>query len=162
MKRLLIAVLVLVLAALACNGGDSSGEKVGEVQSVDITEQEKKPPQVEKFHVGDIIKVEDHTIILNSTEFSGNMFIANFTVENFGSEELTVSSFLRFTARDGEGTRLDQAIFDCPTALDGTVHPGDKIRGDLCFKVKPETELVKLYYEASLFSEGAVIWEANK
>lgn len=40
-KRLLIAVLVLVLAALACNGGDSSGEKVGEVQSVDITEQEK-------------------------------------------------------------------------------------------------------------------------
>ena len=35
---------------------------------------------------GSIIKVEDHTIVLNSAEFEGNVLKANFTIENMSSE----------------------------------------------------------------------------
>ena len=146
MKRLLIVVLVLVLAALACIGGDSS---------------EEKKPQLKKSHIGDIIQVEDHKIILNSTEFTNDAFIANCTIENVGSEELFVSSLLHFDAIDGEGTKLVPRDF-CPTPFVERVQPGDKFRGNICFRAKPETELVKLYYTTGILSDDSVMWEANR
>ncbi|MFC2043025.1 DUF4352 domain-containing protein [Chloroflexota bacterium] len=146
MKRVLIVVLVLVLAALACNGGDGS---------------EEKKPQLKKSHIGDIIQVEDSTIILNSTEFSNDTLTANITIENGGSEELFVSGLLHFDAIDGEGTKLVHRD-SCPTPFVERVQPGDKFRGNTCFIVKPETELVKLYYTTGILSDDSVMWEANR
>jgi hypothetical protein len=146
MRKLLLVVAVLVLAALACIGGDSS---------------EENKPQLKKSHIGDIIQVEDSTIILNSTEFSNDTLTANITIENGGSEELFVSGLLHFDAIDGEGTKLVHRDY-CPTPFVERVQPGDKFRGNTCFIVKPETKLVKLYYANSIFKNDSVMWEANR
>ena len=50
------------------------------------------------FRVGDVIQIQDSTIILNSVEFQGNVIKANFTIENQGSSDLEVSSMLSFYA----------------------------------------------------------------
>ena len=111
------------MAALAC-GGSNTGTKVGEA-----TSPAPAPAKVETYGVGEVIEVSDHTIVLNSVEFSGNVLKANFTVENKGTKDLPVSSMLSFEVKDDTGTKLEQNIFDCGPALDGTVLPGDKARG---------------------------------
>ena len=161
-KRLLVypllALAMLILATLAC-GSDSSGEKVGEATPGAPAE----PPKVEVYDIGDIIQVGDHTIVLNSAEFRGNVLEANFTIENQGADDLNVSSLLSFTAKDNEGSKLEQEIFDCGSSgLDGKVLPGDKLKGSICWSGVSATDSVKIYYEANLFGSGAVVWEVKK
>jgi len=154
----LLALAALVLAALAC-GGSSTGTKVGESSGTSAT---SAPPKVEVFKVGDIVEVDKHTIVLNSAEVKGGVVHANFTVENKDTSDLAMSSIMSFTAKDNEGTKLEQEIFDCGSSgLDGKVLPGDKLKGDICWKGAASFP-VKIYYEASLFGSGAVVWEVNQ
>jgi hypothetical protein len=156
MKRaVLLVVVVFAMAALAC-GSDNTGEKVDEAPPA-ATEA---PPKVETYNAGDVIQVKDHTIVLNSTEFAGNLLKANFTVENKGSEDLNLSSMLHFTAKDDEGSKLEQEIFECDPLLDGSTLPGDKTKGYVCWKTTGNAPY-KVYYEASLFGSGAVVWQAQ-
>ncbi len=150
----LIAFLLLVALTLAC-GESNTGEKVGEQG------ESSSSPTVAVYTVGDIIKVGDHTIVLNSAEFQGNVWKANFTIENKGADEINVSSMMSFYARDSEGTKLEQKLFDCGASFDGKVLPGDKIKGDICWS-GAATDSIKIYYEAELFGSGAVVWEVTK
>ena len=154
----IVALILLILAQLAC-GSDSTGKKVGETgkgSSVTST-----PVKLEVFKVGDIIEVGEHTIVLNSATIKGDVLQANFTIENTGAEDLNVSSLMSFEAKDSEGTKLEQDIFDCGSALGGKVLPGDKLKGNICWK-GAATDIIKIYYEADLFSKGAVVWEVKK
>jgi hypothetical protein len=155
----LIALTVLIIAALACGSSDSnSGQVVGNA----TTAPTSAPVQLQTHAVGEIIQVENHTIVLNSYEFQDSTLKANFTIENLGSEDLNVSSLLSFTAKDTEGTKLEMEIFDCGTSsLDGTVLPGDKLKGDICWS-GANTDTIKIYYEASLLGSGAVVWAVTK
>lgn len=154
--RPLIAISVLIITALAC-GSSNTGTKVG-----DATSAPTAPPQVAIYKVGEVIEVETQTIVMNSAEIQGDVLIANFTIENKGTSDLAVSSLLSFSAKDNEGSKLEQEIFDCGTSsLDGTILPGDKLKGDICYKGLT-TDSVKIYYEADLFGSGAIVWEITK
>ncbi len=152
----LLATVVLVAASLAC-GSSNTGQKVGESG----TSPTSAPPTVEVYQAGDIIQVGEHTIVLNSAEFQGNVLKANFTIENKGSSDLTISSMLNFEAKDSEGTKLEQEIFDCGPGLDGKILPGDKLKGDICWS-GAVTDVIKIYYTAELFGSGAIVWEVKK
>lgn len=157
----LIALMCLILAILACNGEETSGKKVGEDAG---TSEEAAPsatkPAQEIFVVGDVIAVQDHSITLNSAKIKGGVLTAIFTVENQGDEEIVVSSLLSFNARNDDGTQLDTSIFDCEGGgLDGTVLAGDKLKGSICWKDADPP--CRIYYEASLFGKGAVVWEVD-
>ncbi len=127
----------------------------GVSESLSLSDMELK---VDVFGVGDVIQVEDHTIVLNSIEFRGNILQANFTLENQGSSDIAVSSMLSFSAKKYDGSKLEQEIFDCGSSLDGSVIPGDKLRGDICWSGASPEDGIKIYYEAELLGEGAVVW----
>jgi hypothetical protein len=150
----LLAIAVIFWVTLAC-GGSSSGVKVGTTSP-----STSAPAQVTTYKIGDIVQVGDQTIVLNSAEFQGNTLHANFTVENKGTSDLTVSSLMSFSAKDSEGTKLDQD-YSCTPGLDGKVLSGDKLKGNICWS-GATTATVKIYYEAELFSSGAVVWEISK
>ncbi|MDY6877984.1 MAG: hypothetical protein SWK90_17515 [Chloroflexota bacterium] len=114
--------------------------------------------EVDISRVGDVVQVQDHTIVLNSVEFRGNVLQANFTLENQGASDLEVSSMLSFYARKRDGSGLEQEIFDCGTSLDGSVIPGDIFRGDICWSGFGPDDGIKIYYESDLFGDGAVVW----
>lgn len=151
-----VAILILALAALAC-GSSQGGTKVEEKG----TSPTATAVTVQTYKIGDVIQVKDHTITLNSVDFSGNVLKANFTVENKGSSDLAVSSAMSFNAKDTEGTKLEQEIFECSPLLDGKVLPGDKSKGNICWKGAVNGPF-RIYYEASLFGSGAVVWEVSK
>jgi hypothetical protein len=108
------------------------------------------------FKAGDIVEVSDHMITLNTLTNQGGMLKANFTIENNGAEDVNVSSLISFAARNPDGTALSQNLFDCGSSLDGSVIPGDKLKGDICWE--GALPGARIYYDASLFSSGMIIW----
>ena len=96
----------------------------------------------------------DDTIVLNSAEFEGDVLKANFTIENMSPEDVAVSSTMSFEAKDTEGTQLDQEIFDCGSSLDGSVLPGDKLKGDVR-RSGAAADVIKIYYRADRSGSGA-------
>jgi len=42
--------------------------------------------------------------------------------------------------------------------LPHTNYPYDKLRGDICWAGTDLDDGIKIYYEAELFGEGAVVW----
>lgn len=110
------------------------------------------------FKPGNVVQIQEHTIVLNNAEFVGNVLKANFTIENQSSSDLDISSILSFYARRRDGSSLEQEYFDCGTAMDGSILPGDKLKGDICWANAASTDGIKIYYEEELFGSGAVVW----
>jgi hypothetical protein len=150
---------MLVLASLAC--ADNSGTKVeaASARNVDASAAvATSAPTVKSYKIGDVIQVQEHTIVLNEVSLAGKTLVANLTVENLGAEDVVVSSLVSFEARDGEGTPLEIDIFSCGPSLDGTVLAGDKLRGDVCWTAPNDATSFRLYYRDNIFGSGAVIW----
>jgi hypothetical protein len=155
MKTLLASSLVL-LAVLAC-GQSNSGVQVGQQPA-----STSVPPTTVIYHVGDVIQLSGHTIVLNSARITGGIVETNFTVENTGSQDVNVSSVVNFNARLPDGTNLEQELFNCPAGhLDGKVLPGDKLRGNICWK-GVTADSVKLYYTPHVFGTGATVWQVPR
>ncbi len=113
---------------------------------------------IDMFNIGDVVEVDDQTITLNSVAFTGNVLQANFTIANLGSTDVNVSSMLSFNARQRDGSNLEQEFFSCGTSMDGTIIPGDLLRGDVCWKGANPDNGIRIYYEADVFEQGAVVW----
>ena len=173
-RTLIVLIIVLFLTSLACGSSDNVSTKVGEVETEptkpNATEPAAAPVATEapteavklqdKYKVGDIIALPSQIIVLTGAEYKGNLLVADFSIGNTSNEFLNVSSLVSFSARSADGTTLEQEWFDCGSSLDGEVAPGDKLKGKICWKnAVPGT---KIYYEANLFSSGAVIWEVNE
>lgn len=149
-----LAFLVLFTVACLC-GSTNTGVQVGQNDPA----QPNEPVQIQTYKIGDIIQVGSSTIVMNSAEISGNRVQANFTIENKGSEDMAISSLIQFSAKDSEGVKLEEEIFDCgSSSMGGTILPGDKLKGDICW-TGATTSTVKIYYEANMFSSGAVVWQ---
>ncbi len=152
-----LAIVFILAATLAC-GSSNAGTQIGTSAPAAATQA----PQLQIYHVGDVVQVQDHTIVLNSASLNNGNLQANFTVENKGAKELAVSSLMSFEAKSSDGTKLEQAIFDCPSGgLDGTVLPGDKLKGNICW-TGATGGAARIYYTASLFGSGAVVWEVSQ
>ncbi len=179
----LVALAVFIIAALACDSVSNAGTKIGAADSPSpaptdtaaLPRPTSVPPaatapkvsatptqlRLQIYKVGDIVQVQDHTIVLNSARFQGNILRANFTIENKGAKDVIVSSLVSFSAKDTDGVKLEAQIFECGTSLDGKVLPSDKLKGDICWKSTGKTP-IRIYYEANFLGSGAVVWEINK
>lgn len=155
MKKTILAFCILLLGVLAC-GSSNTGVAVPTAADSSAT---SAPPQQQTFAVGDLVQVQDHTIMLNSATIdSTSLMKASFSLENKGTETLTVSSLLSFEVKDNEGSKLEQDYMSCGrSSFDGSVLPGDKLKGDICWKTTAFPPF-KIYYQASILSEGAIVW----
>ncbi len=129
----------------------TTGAAIPEIDNLSIT--------VETKAIGTEVALNGETIILNSAAINNGLLTANFTVKNTGTEELNVSSMISFSARSADGTKLEQEIFDCGSGPDGSVQPGDLIRGDICWKNAASG--TKIYYSSDFLSSQYVIWIIN-
>jgi hypothetical protein len=155
-KRNTIAILIIiVIFIISCVcGGSNTGQVIG-----NVTSKTTNQPSYKTYNIGDIIQLADHTIVLNSANIASNILKANFTLDNTGNADLAISSLLSFDAKDNEGQKLEQNIFDCGnTSFGGKVLPGDKLKGDICWTVTGNKPY-KIYYSANLFSSGAIVWQ---
>ena len=190
LKYTLLLVILLGMVSLACGGSTNDVPEVVSTESpaaetdqeVTAEEEQEIPqdepqdssqdapekdadPTTEYFSVGDVIEIQGHTIALNSVEyFDTGILQTNFTITNASQQkELNISSILLFSAKKSDGIKLDQEIFDCGTGLDGSVMPGDKLRGNICWGGASEADGIKIYYDSNFFSGGGtVVWLAEE
>lgn len=147
-----IAISALILSVLAC-GSTNSGVQVATIQV-----NSSSSAQYQTYNIGDVVQIRDQTIVMNSAAVEGGILRANFTIENKGNTSTTISSLLSFEAKDSDGSKLEQEIFDCgSSSLDGDILPGDKLKGDICWKATTAAPF-KIYYQANVFSSGAIVW----
>jgi hypothetical protein len=122
------------------------------------------PPTSATFQthqIGEVVVIKELTITLNSATIKGNYLRANFTLVNNSPKEEPVSSVMEFSAKADDGTKLDIEIFDCGTnTLGGTVLPGDKLRGDICWKNATPSP-IKIYFTPTFFDSESVIWQVQ-
>lgn len=166
---------VLLLSAIAC-GRSNSAELVdhagddrtdearaseSHTQPHDPVGTPADPASLHVFQLGDWINLEDHALRLNAVSYQGTVLVANFTFSNEGSSDLNVSPLFSMSARLPDGTRLEHVLFDCSdTDLDGTVLPGERLTGDVCWSSANPGAGLQIYYDPGIFTQGAVVWDA--
>lgn len=117
---------------------------------------------------GETIRFGDLKLTFNSSRTSNGMdyfrpeedqyVIVDMTIENLGSEEANISSLLHFTLKDAESYAYTDAIFvDTKGTLNGSIAPGDRLRGEIGFDV-PKSAYYELVFE-SLWRDGQAIWK---
>jgi hypothetical protein len=119
--------------------------------------------KAENYKVGDVIQLQDQTITLKNVLFYNNglqtSVIANFVIENRGSDVLYVNSDL-FIADDSEGNGLEQEL-GC--GLEGEVLPGHILQFSLCWN-GVTTHPVRIFYYIAPYTPDLIVvmWEAKK
>lgn len=158
--RIIYITIVLIISALACSSGTSdSGSLVESAPEQANGNSEASPTESGPtfFVVGDLVEVKDQLIALTSVELIGTTLIATFKVKNTGSEELTLSTFLSFSAKNDQSELLEEDIFDCGPSLGGTIVSGDVVTGQICWN--GGSFPARIYYDPSLFGSGTVVWD---
>jgi hypothetical protein len=113
------------------------------------------------YKVGEAIDFGGATITLNTAAIQpDNILFTEFLIENKGTKNLDISSMLMFNARNSDGTKLDQEFVNCGSSLDGTILPGDKLKGNVCWNKAADD--VKIYFQPALFNDTIIVWEIKK
>ena len=161
MPKALLACALLLAASLAC-GSSNAAVLIGTQTPNPLAAPTSASLPSTIYRVGEMIQFSGHTIVMNQAQLSGGVLQTNITVENTGSQDVNVSSILQFDARLLDGTKLVQELFNCPAGrMDGKVLPGDKLKGNLCWK-GVATDTARVYYVPNLFGSGAAVWEVQR
>ena len=154
--KFIVLFLFISLTITGCSLTESTNEK-GEKTS--------------EFNVEETAKVNNTKMVINSvtkidkecsfewegkcesyTEPENDYFLlVDLTVENIGSETLSISSLMSFDLKDNNGEKgsLSFMLDAVKSSLDGDVMAGDKLKGQIAFDVK-DSDVYYFYYSDSL------------
>ena len=187
--RLALAVLVLILATLACGEevsptlvGQVTTEPSGEEQATVTTELGPTEPPTEEpteaaptnYQVGDIISMGDVVMVVlgwdnpPGDDFTkpdeGNIFVAvDLILVNQSDSPISVSSLLQMELKDDTHQRYD-VDFTASMAIDesspdGEISPGERIRGKVGFQVPEDATGLVFVFDADVWGTGKVFVE---
>lgn len=123
------------------------------------------------FAIGDIIEIGNLTLTVNEvTNPPGDSFnrpneghkfvVVDVTIQNQGSEAVSVSSMLQMSLKDdtGQGYDLDltASIASGGTTPDGEIAPGETIRGQVGFQVPEDATGLVFVFDADVWGFGKV------
>lgn len=131
---------------------------------------EETPKEVVKseYEIGETAEIKGLNITVNSTRFlEGNEFMKpepgeqwiaiDMTFENTGKESDYIGAILELTLKDSEGRSKDYNVFaDLNGSLDGNVLPGEKLSGEISFKVSENDTKLLLYYQPTFSTKDAI------
>ena len=160
---ILLSAFTLFVIACMCSSTPSAQPVVVGQNTTSAPASAPTTAPAKTYAVGDVIQVGNSTITLNSATIdSAGVLHTNFTIENKGTENLAVSSIIGFDVKDSEGQKLEQEIMNCESGgLDGTVIPGDKLKGNICWH-GVKTDSVKIYYQPNFLESTIIVWEVKK
>lgn len=151
LARLLFVLVMLVSIFLTVACGGSRGPAPTPLPSATPTSE--LPPH----KIGEAVEAENQVVTLNSVGFEGTILKANFSLENKGANEITVSVLLAFSAQDSQGKKLGVAYCG-GSALDNRVKPGEIKSLDLCWSGGEPGADIMLFYEPALFKSNPISW----
>lgn len=173
--KIIVGVLVFTIMFMLIGCGEETTPEVmeeGDTQEVD--QKEEVAPKTETFNIGDVIKMGDLTIVVNSVrtdqgnEFikpdEGNIYyIIDVTVENKGEEETTISSLAMFELYDEEGYNYSITVGpETKGKVDGNLGARRKMRGELAYEIPADAKGLELVFESDIFGKGQAIIKLDR
>lgn len=123
------------------------------------------------YNVGDIIQIGTITITVNGIsnpagdQFNkpnaGNKFlIVDLTIENKGTNAVSVSTLLQMSVKDQSGQKYDvdfsASMASGGSSPDGEIAPGEKLRGQVGFQVPENATGLVFVFDADVWGWGKV------
>ena len=160
----------------AVSGGGDSGNAPGSAEDPSAKPQEdqtatpdggKELSVGETGVVGDTIDYYGIVITLNGLRESegddykkpqdGNMFkVVDLTVKNNGTEQVVISSALSFALTDDQEVQYTPAISSDVQTLDGTIAPGEELKGEISYEVAKDAKGLQLSFGDPMKMDRAV------
>jgi len=177
---LLVITTILLVAMVACT--TTTPEKVGTknasaTNTGESKSDESKPAETKTYKIGDVIKMGNLQVTVNSAEIvkpdkintpqdSNNYFLfVDTTVENLGDTPLTISSMLMFQVVDKDGRALTMTYHTKQKGnLDGELGSGRKMTGQLVYEIPKaaKVEDYELIFEPDVLGFGQAIIKLTK
>lgn len=126
---------------------------------------------LQKYAIGETVNVDDLQIVINEVkEIPGTQYfepeegkrfiLVDLTLDNLGSDDFIVSSLLFFALKDDTGQEYSISISGLTASEgkspDGTIIPGDKLRGQLVYEIPIEASGLVLIFEPNLLGSSSV------
>ena len=154
------------------SGADNTASDENVVQSAAQSPRE----QPLSFGVGDTAECQNIQItLLDVTETTGNDFYKpadgnifvypEFEFVNNSDEELTLSSLICFDAYQDDysvNMSLEASIMNEGNSLDGTIPPGKKLKGAVCYEVPADYKELEIHVTLDIFSDEKVVFVYRK
>lgn len=174
----LVLALLAAIALAACGGSSATAPDASapatavvaapaDTEAPAATEAPTADPNAAHAigEVVDIGKGATMTVESAAKNADGDLVVILAVDNSAGSESLAMSSMIGFEAKDADGNKGAYSLQLTPpeganTPLDGTVAPGDKLRGYLAFKGLGAG--AKLVYLANLFGSDRVTWDLGQ
>lgn len=166
---------VLIIGALGSGASDSTTTTGTDNSGGQTATESSQPKQEEKkteYKVGDVVKLNNHEIVVNSVNKnykSGNQFekpqnsantfvVVDLTITNTGNSDLPANEY-GFKLEDETGTQRNGTFL---STLDGrmewvTLSPGGKITGKIPYEAKAGSSVLKLHYSPGAFGGEEVV-----
>lgn len=170
---LAVIIVIVVIAVVATQ--DDEAEVVTTIPTATLAPGQTAPPEAEQpdvlnLNIGDAAKVGDAEVTVHGFRSStggeflspdpGNVWIiVDATVKNTGDDPYNLSSLLQTAVRDGAGREYDVTIgpTDLQGQLDGTIPPGDILRGETAFEVPADAQGLQFVFSQA-FGEQQARW----
>ncbi|PKN85752.1 MAG: DUF4352 domain-containing protein [Chloroflexi bacterium HGW-Chloroflexi-8] len=124
---------------------------------------------LQTYNIGDVIELGKTTITVNNvTSPVGDQFtkpddgykflIVDLTIENKGTEAITVSTLLQMAVKDSNsykyGVDLMASTVSGGTTPDGEIAPGEKVKGQVGFQVPENASGLLFVFDADVWGTG--------
>ena len=169
---IVVVIIVIVVILFVALNGDNDAEVVTTGPTATLAEGETSPPDEEpdvlNLSIGDTAKIGDAQVTVHGFRRStggeflspdaGNIWvIVDATVLNTGDDAYNTSSLLQTALRDSEGREYSLTIgpTDLQGQLDGSIPPGDILRGETAFEVSEGTTGLQFVFSQALGSQQA-------
>lgn len=187
-RNVLIAVIALVVALVACGGiiaavtsaskpnaGTASSPTASPSSSQQATSQATSAPAQtgsQTFKVGQVVTVSNtwQITVLSAKTSPGGQFstlqkpsdvylLVTVTMKNISSQEQDASSLIQWGLKDGTGQTYDETIdADAPATPDGKVEAGSLLKGTIAYEVPKSMKSFTLSFQSDITSTGEVVW----
>ena len=165
----LFGILAITAAVImACGGGAAASGTTTTGGNTSTSTSSTK-----HFKAGDQVKVGNNFVVtVNSVKTSqgdditkpksGNTFlIVDVTIKNVSNQKQDISSIGNFGLKDATGQTYTEAIVDGETPPDGTIQPGDLLRGQLSYEVPASQKAFTFSFQDDLISGNEAIWDLS-
>jgi hypothetical protein len=170
----LIVVLAIcgIIAAVSNSASKNIGTTTIPTGSTTTNAQATKAPAASAhFKVGDVVKVGDWQVTVNSVKTSngsefikptkGQFLLLDVSVVNTSSTEQDISSLLNFKLMDSTGISYTETITgdNTPNPPDGKVEAGAPSRGTFTYDVPTSMKAYTFLFEPDITATGESIWD---
>lgn len=165
----LVVMLIVVVAVASAGSHNTGGSTPASTTQANQNQPARAAQAAGGHHAGEAVTLSGWTVTVNSVKRNagdgqfnipkaGNVYLfIDVTVLNNTGQSQAVSSLLQFSLKDSTGQSYNEALDSAaPSAPDGTVTNGGRVRGTLVYEVPQSMHIWEFDFQPDFGTDQAV------